>query len=483
MKMNHTCHELTHLTLSQATITSATVQPAGVFQSSDGIEVPMDKPFCQVTIRATPEPGSDIGIEVWLPSPEEWNGRFWGIGNIGFAGRIRYERLGTFVNAGYAAVSTDGGNQAAGSGDLSWAANYPSRIVDFAHRAAHLGATYGKIIAEQFYARAPTRAYFSGASTGGHEGLMLAQRYPEDYDGIIAGCADQNWVGLYLHGATLQLWHLTDPAAFVSPPQIAALADAALTVYGGSEGFIENPLRCDPEEIFRAYANASVAPPLTARQIDILRIFYNGPTGLDGLPMRKLGFAPGSEKGWSAHFGQTPDQRPIASYLGNFLANFVYADPQWDASQFDPISTAKAAHEKLDDIMNADDPNIGRFAERGGKLILYHGWTDVMVPARLTLDYYERVQAAIGPEAAAQAVRLFMVPGMGHGLIGNGYTQFGQSSPGGGNPDKNLASALEHWVEHGIAPDTIAARRHEIPRDPNSRVLGRQTLHAWPIAS
>ena len=477
--MHRSCHEVTRLTLPQATITSVEVEPAGVFQAHNGINVPMDNPFCRVTILAKPEPGSEIGIEVWLPAPDEYNGRFWGIGNSGLGGSIRYDRLGRFVNAGYTAVSTDGGNQTAGSGDLSWAASYPSRIVDFAHRAAHLGAIYGKLVAEQFYGRAPTKAYFSGASTGGHEGLMLAQRYPEDYDGIIAGSADQNWVGLYLHGATLQLWHLTDPAAFVSPQQIASLADAALAVCGGPDGFIENPLHCDPEDIFRSYAETSTAPPLTARQVDMLRLLYNGPTGSDGVPAYKFGLAPGSEQRWYMHFGHTPDQRPAASFLSNFLKNFVFADSSWNATQFDPIHTATVAHKKLDHIMNADEPNISQFAKRSGKLILYHGWSDVIVPAKLTLNYYKRVKEAVGSKVAEQAVRLFMVPGMGHGPIGNGYTQFGQSSPGRENPDENLAAALEHWVEDGVAPDAIVTRRHEIPTDPNSRILGHRLLYAW----
>lgn len=129
--------------------------------------------------------------------------------------------------------------------------------------------------------------------------------------------------------------------------------------------------------------------------------------------------------------------------------------------------------------MNADDPNIGRFMERGGKLILYHGWADAAVPARMTLDYYERIQHAVGIETAANSVRLFMVPGMEHAPNGSGYTQFGQSSPGGGKPEESLAAALEQWVERGVAPDAIIARRHEIPTDPESTILGQRVLRAW----
>ncbi|MDQ3213664.1 MAG: tannase/feruloyl esterase family alpha/beta hydrolase [Acidobacteriota bacterium] len=479
---SRSCEDLRAVALVDATVTGAEIQPAGTFTPPLGAALQVPKPFCRVSLTAKPSPSSDIRIEVWLPLPSDWNGRFWGVGNSGYTGRVWYTRLAAHVDAGYVAVSSDGGHQSSG-GDKSWARAQPEKVVDFLHRSAHLSAVHGKRIATEFYGRAPARAYFSGFSTGGHEGLMLAQRYPDDYDGIVAGAANQDWTNLYLGIARFQFNWLSDPARFVSPAQLAALHLAAVATCGAAD-LIEEPDRCDVEAVLRAYQPSDTAPALTASQLASVRALYTGPVGLDGQVMTRLGYVPGSEALWSGmHFGTTPGKGPLVGYMTEFLANWVYDDPAWDHRSFDFARDAAATNRKLAATMNATDADLRPFAKRGGRLILYNGWDDPAVPARLTLDYYQRVMSTLGVETAAQHVRLFMVPGMGHSTGGPGFTQFGQLAPGNGDPERSMSAALQRWVEQDVAPERIIGAKHANPSDPTSDVLRTRPLCAWPYVA
>jgi feruloyl esterase len=193
------CGRLVEVELTAATVTSAEPLAAGTFAPPTGAELMLERRACRVTIVATPAAGSRIGIELWLPDPLEWNGRFWGLGNGGFGGSIAYARLAQGTAAGYAVVSTDGGN--ATPGNTAWARGESERVADLGHRAAHLAAVHGKRLTEAFFGRPPRFAYFSGFSTGGSQALMLAQRYPDDYDGILAGGAEPDWTHLYFSSA------------------------------------------------------------------------------------------------------------------------------------------------------------------------------------------------------------------------------------------------------------------------------------------
>jgi feruloyl esterase len=417
-----------------------------------------------------------------LPLPPDWNGRFWGVGNSGYTGRILHTRLGPHVEAGYVAVSSDGGHQSSG-GDKTWARGQPEKVVDFLHRSAHVSAVHGKRIATEFYGRAPARAYFSGFSTGGHEGLMLAQRYPDDYDGILAGAANQDWTNLYLGIARFQFTWLSDPAHFVSPAQLAVLHSAAVATCRVTDvaDEIEEPDRCDVEAVLRAYRPTDTAPALTTSQLASVRALYTGPVGLDGRVMTRLGYVPGSEALWSGmHFGTTPGKGPLVGYMTEFLANWVHDDPSWDYARFNFERDAAATNRKLAAIMNATEADLGPFAKRGGRLILYNGWDDPAVPARLTLDYYQRVRSTLGAQMASEHIRLFMVPGMGHSTGGPGFTQFGQFAPGHGDPERSMSAALQRWVEQDVAPERIIATKHATPSDPTSDVLRTRPLCAWP---
>lgn len=459
---------------------TAEIQPAGVFSPPAGAALSVARSFCRVSLIARPTPSSEIRIEVWLPLPPDWNGRFWGLGNSGYTGRVAYPQLGPQVEAGYVAVLSDGGHQSSGS-DKTWARAQPEKVVDFLHRSAHLSAVHGKRIATEFYGRAPSHAYFSGFSTGGHQGLMLAQRYAEDYDGILAGAANQDWTNLYLGIARFQFTWLSDPAHFVSAAQLSALHAAAVATCGAPDGVIEEPDRCDVEAVLRAYRPTDAVPALTAPQLASLRALYTGPVGLDGKAMTRLGYVPGSEAFWRGmHFGTTPGQGPLVGYMTEFLANWVYDDPAWDHRRFDFDRDAAATNRKLAATMNATDADLHAFAKRGGKLILYNGWDDPAVPARLTLDYYQRVVRTLGAEPASRHVRLFMAPGMGHGTGGPGFTQFGQLGPGNGDPERSMPAALQRWVEHGVAPEHIIAAKHANPNDATSDVLRTRPLCAWP---
>ena len=458
-----TCDRLLDVDLPDATVIDAQWHAAGPFDLPSGDAVEVAAPFCRVSFIAQPTPASEIGIEVWLPEPSDWNDSLWGWGNSGFGGAFAYASLGDAVGGGYATVATDGGHQGRGT---DWALGQPEKVVDLGHRAVHLAAVYAKAIAAAYYGEPPRHAYFSGFSTGGTQGLMLAQRYPDDYDGIVAGGADQDWTGLYLWLAQLQFDEPIDPDRHVSSAQIAALADAALAVCGDASGLIPSPDRCDIDAVLRAYAPTEAVPPLTTAQLDYLRRLYAGPLDPTGhaLPM---GYAPGSEAQWGGiHFGDSAGHGSwVGDYLAAFFRNVAFEDSTWDPATFRFDRDTEIIDGKLADALNATDPDLRRYAAGGGKLILWHGWSDPLVPPGMTLRYYERVRHALGADTTSVAVRLFMVPGVGHTS---------------GDPHRSLSAALRRWVETGTAPEQIVGPRRGGMGASTAQTDTARLLCAWP---
>ncbi len=489
-----TCESLRNLKLQDTTITSAQLVAAGAF----ALPGPMRNPaafkqapaFCRVTMDIKPAKDSDIKVEVWLPLTG-WNGKYLSQGNGGFAGSIAYPSLANAVKHGYAAASTDTGH-AARETDAAWALGHPDRIVDFGYRSIHQMTMKAKAIIQAFYGDNPKRSYFSSCSNGGRQGLMEAQRFPEDYDGIIAGAPANFWTHLFAAGA----WDLQatqgDGASYIPPAKIPALSAAVLASCderdGLADGLIGDPRECrfDPEALQCKGTDSNSC--LTAPQVAALKKLYAGPMNSKGqriFPGRVMGAEEGPG-GWPLWItGTAPGTSLMYLFITSFFRNMVFDDPAWDFKTFSFDSGVRTADEKQERNLNATDPNLKAFRERGGKLILYHGWDDPAISALNTIDYYKSVSATVGARDTAAFVRLFMVPGMQHCDGGPGPNSFGQLGLGTALPDPqhNMFVALEAWVENGVAPERIVAAKHVDDRSAAQGVKMTRPLCAYPLVA
>jgi hypothetical protein len=456
------CANLAQLTLPNARITAATPVPAGAFTPPGGRPTPNLPAFCRVAVTLTPSPDSDIKVEVWLPAA--WNSQFLGIGNGGFAGAISYGGLIEAVRHGYATASTDTGHQGGGT-DASWALNHPEKIIDFGHRAIHEMTVQAKAILTAHYGSAPRRSYFSSCSNGGRQALMEAQRYPADYDGIIAGAPANAWSFLMANAARNMQATGRDLAGYIPAAKLPAIQSAVLAACDQADavkdGVLENPAACrfDPEALRCAGPDAPTC--LTLPQVSSLKALYaplRTPNGKPQFP----GYSPSGEAepgGWGAWItGPKPAASALYAFSTNFFRYMVHNDPTWTVDQFDLARDLPAA-QKLAPILDATNPDLRAFHARGGKLILYHGWCDAAIPAQNAIDYYQSVVKKMGTAKAGQFVRLFMVPGMQHCGGGAGPNAFGQGGAPQGDPAANIAAALVRWVEQGQAPERILATK------------------------
>jgi len=438
--------------LAAAAVTSGSFTPPGSTNAITGLP-----PFCRVAGVIAPTPESQIRFELWLPL-EKWNGKFAGVGNGGWAGTISYPQLVEQLRRGYAAASTNTGHEAAGGMNAArFAFEKPEQLVDFAYRSHHETSVAGKALTEAFYGSPPMRSYFVGCSSGGYEGLMAAQRFPDDYDGIVAGMPANNWTRLMAgdFDATLATFaggvnNLPPSALSVLHRGVIAACDAK---DGVTDGVLEDPRACafDPGTL-ACKAGQDAAMCLAPAQIAAARRIYAGlkdpATGAQLYP----GLAPGSEPFWPNRDPGNPFPIPIAHYKW-----LVFADPNWDWTTFDFADPADMqAHQKaearLAPILNATNPDLKAFRQRGGKLLQYHGWNDQLITPLNSIDYYESVVAFAGGGADAlkdvqSFYRLFMAPGMAHCGGGTGPNAF------------DMQAVLERWVEQNIPPERIVATR------------------------
>jgi len=462
-----TCEKLTDLKLTNTTITSAQTVAAGVFTPPTGSAAPFKelRAFCRVTGVIKPTADSDIRFEVWMPSTG-WNGKFQGIGNGGFAGTITQPALAAAVSRGYAAASTDTGHTIT---DASWALGHPEKIVDYGNRAIHEMTEKAKSVVSAFYGNGPKRSYFASCSNGGRQALMEAQRYPNDYDGLIAG-APANY---FTHILTGFAWNLqatlNDPASYIPASKLKAVETAALAACdardGVTDGVIDNPTKCSFEPSVLLCKGADSEACLTEKQIVALKKIYAGPrtsTGEQIIP----GFVPGGETGpggWLAWITGAGSNKGLQFFFATqTFANMIYNNPAWDFKTFNLDKDSKLADEKLASSLNATDPNLKAFKARGGKLILYHGWSDAALPPVNTINYFQSVVSKMGQRDAGSFIRLFMVPGMQHCGGGPGPNSFGAVvTSGQSDAQHDMSIALERWVEEGSAPDQIIASKRQ----------------------
>ena len=469
------CDHLSTAKVPDTTITLAQQVAAGEFKGPpapfSGVDISAlykSLPaFCRVTAEAKPTSDSDIKMEVWLPAAG-WNGKLQGIGNGGFAGLIDDMQLGMAVKAGYAAVASDAGHTGSPI-DAAWAIGHPEKVIDFGHRGIHEMTRVAKALVRTYYGKAARRSYFAGCSDGGREALMEAQRYPEDYEGILAGAPANNWTSL-LATAAYDTQALTlDPASFIPPAKIATIAAAVNAACdeldGVRDGILNDPRQCkfDPATIQCKAEDSDKC--LTGPQVTALQKLYAGTVDSKGRVVYP-GYVPGAEEGpggWALWITGPAPQKSLMAFFGKgFFTDFVHEKPDWDFKDFHVDEDLKAATEKTAQALNATDPDLKAFKARGGKLILYHGWNDPAITGLNTVNYYQSVIKKMGQNDVDSFVRLYMAPGMQHCGGGPGPDSFGQVGElRFDEPSHSVDASLEQWVEKGTAPSTIIASKFE----------------------
>jgi len=469
------CERLSAIKISNATTTSAQTFAAGSYNGApapfSGVDVSAlykSMPaFCRVAVTAKPNSDSDIKIQVWLPT-SGWNGKLLGIGNGGFAGLIDEMQMANAVKHGYAATATDTGHDGSPI-DAAWAVGHPEKVIDFGRRGIHEMTRVAKAVAQAYYSKAAQRSYFAGCSDGGREALMEAQRYPEDYDGILAGAPANYWTALLTTAAYDTQALTVDPASFIPQskvPTIAAAVNAACDeIDGVRDGILNDPRQChfDPATIQCKAEDSDKC--LTTPQVTALKKLYVGTLDASGHIVYP-GYLPGAEEGqggWGLWITGPAPAKSLMAFFGNgFFSDFVYEKADWDYKTFNVDAGLKAANEKTAQALNATDPNLKAFKARGGKLILYHGWNDPAISALNTINYYDAVTKAMGQKDVDSFVRLYMVPGMQHCEGGPGPDSFGQVGQlEFENSSHSVDAALEQWVEKGTVPGPIVASKYE----------------------
>lgn len=482
------CEQLARLTLPNTTITSARTVAAGAFEQpanarrGPGGDTSMFKrlpAFCRVMAEAKPSADSDIKIEVWMPA-NGWNGKFRGQGNGGFAGEIDYRGLALAIAQGYASAGTDTGHTGEAP-DASWALGHPEKIIDFAYRAIHEMTMVGKASVKAFYGGSAQHAYFSSCSNGGREALMEAQRYPEDYDGILAGAPANYWTHLLSSALYDAQTTTSDPASYIPTskiPMIAKAVNAACDANDGvTDGVLDDPRQChfDPARLLCKETDSDSC--LTQPQATALKKLYEGAHDSKGREIFP-GFLPGGEDGqggWPLWItGPGPGKSLLFAFGSGFFSDMVYDKSDWDYKKANLDEAVAAADKKFANVLNATETNLKPFASRGGKLIIYHGWNDSAISALNSINYFESVQTKMGKAEADSFLRLFMVPGMQHCGGGPGPDTFGQFGMSPQNDAQhNMYMALEQWVEKGEAPSTVTATKLPGGNGPRAGMMTR----------
>ena len=453
------CEALTKVSLPNTTIDSAAIDP------SDG--------SCRVTASVTHPPAGDR-VKVFIGLPVKgWNGRFRGNGGGGFSGGSRSSLRGP-VAQGFAAGATDTGHEG-GSGSFALDANGRlnwQSIQDNAYLGIHEMTVVGKAVTEAFYGKAPRYSYFTGGSTGGRQGLMEAQRYPADYDGIVSACPAINWHRF----VPTDLWPqvvMLDARNFLTKAKLDAATAAAVAACdaldGVTEGVIDDPSRCayDPKALVGTKVGDDT---FTDADAQVVRKIWEGPRGQDGAFLWH-GLARGTDLSALANTGGSPPAGKPFSIALEWFQYFLKQDAKWDWTTITPAgfeSLWKQSVEQYGAVIGTDDPDLSRFRDRGGKVIIYHGLADQLIPADGTIDYYKRVQQQMGgAEKTARFARLFLVPGVDHGFRGAGPAPTG------------FSDSIIRWVEEGKAPEMLIAEL----RNKEGAVTRTRPLFPYPHAA
>ena len=483
-----TCDGLASLKLANASITAADVVAAGSFvppgrgPNPAALALYKSLPaFCRVQGLAQPSSDSHIEFEVWLPVAG-WNGKYMGVGNGGSAGSITYtytpnaHGLANALMAGFAASSTDTGHRGAGD-DYSFGKDHPEKAIDYFYRAIHETAIHAKAIVQAFYGADAKYSYFDSCSNGGREALMEVQRYPADYNGVLAGAPSNFRTRLQLEMVWVSEALSAEPGSHFPAAKLPAIEAATLAACdardGLKDGVIDEPSKCkfDPSVLLCKGPENDAC--LTQPQVTALQKIYSGPHTSKGAQILP-GYEPGGETGvanaWASWITGTDTRQGSSSVRAEgFFASFLPPDPRWNVQNFNFDRDVKAFDDSPAALANATNPDLSSFRDRGGKLILYHGWSDAAVPPLATVNYYRQVQSKMGPKTG-EFSRLYMVPGMQH--CGGG--------PGPNSFREPITTALERWVESGTAPDRIVATKYKMDGNPSSGAMRTRPLCPYP---
>ncbi|MEO8359262.1 MAG: tannase/feruloyl esterase family alpha/beta hydrolase [Vicinamibacteria bacterium] len=434
------CAILTRVTIPNVTIGGAADLPAGSFAPSGGRPLTTDA-FCRVEATASPSPDSSIRIEVWIPAGAAWNGKLLGVGNGGYSGSLSYPAMAAGLARGYAVVSTDTGH----AGDqVEFANGHPERLVDWAYRAVHVMTDVAKVVIRAHRGRFPEHAYFHGCSTGGQQALSEAQRFPADYDGIVTGDPGHNRARLIL--GFLWSWnamHAPDGQPILPAAKLPLLNEAAVAACdshdGLTDGLIGDPAACLFDPSMLRCRGAENDRCLTEPQVEAVAKVYVGARNPRTGEQIFSGWARGSERGWGAYI--VSPSEPVR--LG--ILRLLFSDPAWNPRSFDWDRDTRFVDETMP-FLSANSADLKAFKGSGGKLVMYTGLADPVVPPQDTIRYYESVTTTMGGVAPTQSFfRFFPVPGMGHCSGGAGPSTF------------DALGALEAWVERAQPPDRITA--------------------------
>ncbi|MFT3724173.1 MAG: tannase/feruloyl esterase family alpha/beta hydrolase [Hyphomonadaceae bacterium] len=399
--------------------------------------------------------GKEINFTIWLP--DTWNGKFVMGGQGGFAGRVESQAMGmNALQRGYAIAGTDTGHTGpAGATDGAWAMGDVERIVNYAHAAIHRVTATSKSILLARYGKAPEKSYFAGCSNGGREALMEAQRYPDDFDGIIAGAPAINFQGITATFASITAKMYPDPkkldAAILDKAARDLVSKAVLEkcddLDGLKDGFMTDPRKCTFDVKTIQCKSGKKEGCLTAAQVEAVQLIHTGPM-LKGKPYH-VGYPYGGEfndAGWGTWLAGRKDAagpgRPSLAYgfSGDFMRYFLKQDPEWNHQQFN-LATLGTEMKYLQATLSPTNPDLSTYRNSGGKLLMYHGWSDSALSPLMSLDYFDKVMAK--DATASKDVRLFMMPGVMH-------------CAGGPGPDRaDYLDALDKWVTSGTAPEEI----------------------------
>jgi feruloyl esterase len=432
------CESLGALKTPKVDIVLAQTVDGGSFRAPDSLRALQQLPkFCRVVVNLKPTADSDIGAEIWLPA--NWNSKLLVAGSGGWGGTINYDVMAEALRRGYAVTATDDGHKGSGA---SFIVGHPEKFIDFGYRAEHETTLEAKVLVKALYARAASHSYWQGCSGGGREGLIQAYRYPDEFDGIIAG--DPANVRRNAWALWLAVKTLSDPAAYIPESKYPMIHNAVLAACdandGLKDGLIEEPESCHVD--FSALLCKAKDGPqcLTAPQVQSAQTLISPATTKSGQVLFP-GLQPGTELRWSRMAG---GPGPADLFLDEYRY-VVYQNPSWDWRTFDlqrDAAKANAVDKNVDEL----DPHLADFAKHGGKLLLYHGWADQQVAPGSTIEFYKSVRdLSPDPKRSDDWVRLFMAPGMAHCAGGEGPDTF------------DSLSALEHWVEQGNAPERIVA--------------------------
>ncbi len=446
-------------------VTDATpVGPDPLWWSPRGMVPPVSvsTPFCRVQVRLE----GRIGMELWLPTANRWNGRLLGLGVGGDAGVFNYGDMARGLAAGYASVSNDSGHK---SSEAHWMMR-PEAVADYTHRSQHFMNQAARVLVGAYYGRPAHHAYFLGCSGGGRQALKEAQRFPADYDGVVSGAGAPAMPEMSARHLSQALFEMGNAEGAMTESAWTLVASATVASCdpddGVVDGVVEDPLLCHFDAAALQCKPGQESGCLLPAQVATVKRFYS--------PLR-------DEAGREHDRGLVPGVRtrpgPPSPLLLPMFGEGAHHDMAWKAEQFDMASDLALVDKEMPEL-RADDPDLRAFADHGGKLILYQGWLDPSVAATYTIDYYEKVLGRLGRQRATTMMRLYMVPGMLHCGGGAGASSFGgaHDSVATGDPAHDVLSAVVDWVENQKPPQAIRATGRSFPG--RSRPLCPYPSHA-----